>query len=497
VAWSEFSASIPDYFDYRQLMQGYESLAINELKNGQFSFTLSQSGSFDERSGSRSAPTSENVNTLSKDYRWAMKDVPAIREEPFMTTIGDYLAKMEFELSSTQFPGSAFKSYSNSWESLNTRLLENDAFGKQLGRAGFLKEMAAIIKISSKDTLQQISMAYNLIKKTMTWNDVETFYIDTNLKKALETKTGNVADINMLLVVLLKELGYNSNPVILSTRDNGRVSDNTMLLSKFNYVIAQVEVGGKDLLLDATALQTPAGILPVRCLNGQGRLISKDNARWVALKSSEKFAETTMANFKLENDGNAKGDLAIYQLGYNNVKERKKYTKEGKEKYIESCKKDHANWKIDKTELESVDDITTPFVAKHNLTVNDFSNVAGDKIYFNPIMYNPQKENPFKNPERKFPVDFAAMVEENFVANYTIPEGYMVEEIPKGAKVTLPEDGGKFVYMIGVTAEGKISISSKVSLKKATYYAEEYEALRAFYDQIVQKHAEQIVLKKK
>ena len=497
VAWSEFSASVPDYFSYRQLMQGYEPLLINELHNGQFSFTLTQKGSFDEKSASRIPPSSENLTTITKDFRWAMKDLPAIREEPYMTTINDYVAKMEFELSSTQFPGSGFKSYANNWESLNSRLLENESFGGQLNRAGFLKDMVSLIKTSSKDTLAQISMAYNLIKKTMIWNDIETFYIDSNLKKALEAKTGNVADINMLLVVLLKELGYDANPVILSTRDNGRISDNTVLLSKFNYVIAQVEVGGKDLFFDATALQTPAGILPVRCLNGQGRLISKNTPRWVELKSSYKFSETVIGSFMMNVDGNAKGELSVSHLGYNNVKERRKYQKDGKDKYTEVYKKDNSNWKAEKTDVQNADDIDNPLVTKLDLTVNDFANVAGDKIYFNPVMYNAQKENPFKNPDRKFPVDFGALVEENFVASYTIPEGYVIEEIPKGSKVTLPDDGGRFTYFVGVGEEGKISISSKIVLKKAMYFAEEYEVLRKFYDQIVQKHAEQIVLKKK
>jgi hypothetical protein len=497
VVWSEFSATVPDYFSYRQLMQGYEPLAVNELQNGQFSLTLTQAGSFDERSGSRTPPSSENISTVAKNFRWAMKDIPAIREEPFMTTINDYVSKIEFELSSTQFPGSGFKSYANGWESLNARLLENESFGGQLNRASFLKDMVTLIKVNSKDSLQQISMAYNLIKKSMTWNDAKTFYIDSNLKKALEAKTGNVADINMLLVVLLRELGYDANPVILSTRDNGRISDNTVLLSKFNYVIAQVGLGGKDLFLDATASQTPVGILPIRCLNGQGRLISKNSPRWIKLKSTSKLSETIMSNFTLNADGNAKGDLSVAHLGYSNINERKKYQKDGKDKYVEAYKKDNANWKIEKTEIQNVDDITVPFVAKHDLTVNDFSTVAGDKIYFNPVMYNAQKENPFKNPDRKFPVDFGALVEENFVATYTIPEGYVVEEIPKGAKVSLPDDGGRFTYFIGVGEEGKISISSRIQLKKAMYFAEEYETLRTFYDQIVQKHAEQIVLKKK
>jgi hypothetical protein len=498
VVWSEFSVSIPEYFTYRQIQQGYEPMLINDVQNGHTSYSLHIPGTFSGASNTiRSAATTETINASTKEFRWAMKDIPAIREEPFMTTIDDYVSKIEFELSSSFFPGGGYKSYANSWESLNSRLLENESFGGQLNRSGFLKDMVSVIKASSKDTLQQIGMAYNLIKQAMTWNERETFYVESTLKKAFDAKTGNVADINLLLVVLLRELGYDANPVILSTRENGRVLDNYVLLSKFNYVIAHVDMDGKDLLLDATAVQTPAGILPIRCLNGQGRLISKNGTRWVDLQSSYKNAETTIGNFELNTDGTAKGDLAITHLGYNNVRERKKFVKEGKEKYIEEYKKKATNWQIAKTELENTDDVSNPFVRKHDFTVNELATIAGERIYFNPVMYNPQKENPFKNPERKFPVDFGALIEETFIATYTLPQGYVAEEIPKSIRVSLPEDGGKFTYAVSSSEEGKISISSKVSLKKTMYFAEEYEVLRKFYDQIVQKHAEQIVLKKK
>ena len=114
------------------------------------------------------------------------------------------------------------------------------------------------------------------------------------------------------------------------------------------------------------------------------------------------------------------------------------------------------------------------------------------------MVYNAQKENPFKNPDRKFPVDFGTSIEENFVGMFTLPVGYVVEEMPKGIRVNLPEDGGKFTYIVSSSPEeNKIVITSKILLKKSSYYAEEYEGLRKFYDQIVQKHAEQIVLKKK
>ena len=506
VAWSEFSVQVPSYFNYRQLMQGYESLVVNTQNSGEMSFTIKTETSRGTTGNTapvgaiptRPSTSIETVNTPSKEFRWAMKDVPAIRSEPFMTTIDDYVAKMSFELSSTSFPGSLVKNYSDSWESLNDRLMENESFGGQLNRSGFLKDMAMLIKTTQKDTIQQIGMAYNLIKQAMTYDGRETFYIGSTLKKALETKTGNVADINLMLVALLRELGYQANPVILSTRDNGRVLEGYVLLSKFNYVVAHVDIGGKDLLMDATATNTPLGVLPMRCLNGQGRLISKNNTRWIELYSNQKISETGIGQFDLNADNTAKGDLNISYIGYNGINERRKYIQKGKDKYLEDFKKSNPNWQMAKTDIQNSEDITKPFSLNNQLTVNDFANIAGERIYFNPMMYNSQKENPFKNPERKFPVDFGTLIEENYVGTYTLPAGYAVEEIPKSLKLSLPEEGGRFTYIVSSSQEeGKIIISSKVVLKKSTFYAEEYETLRKFYDQIVQKHAEQIVLKKK
>ena len=499
IAWSDFTASIPNYFSYRQLSQGYEPYHVNTVFSGQLFFTIKNDAE-EEGSGanhSRTQSSFEKVSTESKDFRWVMKDVPALREEPYMTTVDDFVSKIQFELSSTRSPKSLQKNYSNTWGSLNDVLVEDESFGGQLNRSTFLKETISTIKANSKDTLTQIDMALNFVKVAMTWNGRESIYSSATLKKALETKTGNVADINLLLVALLKELGYDANPVILSTRDNGRILDDYVILSKFNYVIAQVNVGGKDLLLDATATQLPVGILPVKCLNGRGRLIGKNKTRWVILQSPYKDSETVVCNLTLNKEGNGQSDLILSHVGYNNLNERRKYLKQGKDKYLQDFKQKNPTWEIKKTELENLENIAEPLIVKNEIIMNDFATIAGERVYFNPVIYNAQRENPFKNPSRKYPVDFGTLIEENFIATYTIPQGYVVEEMPKSIKVSLPEDGGRFTYIVGLSEDGKITISSKISLKKTMYFAEEYEVLRKFYDQVVQKHAEQIVLKKK
>ena len=45
------------------------------------------------------------------------------------------------------------------------------------------------------------------------------------------------------------------------------------------------------------------------------------------------------------------------------------------------------------------------------------------------------KENPFKSAERIYPVEMPCSTDEVFVANIEIPKGYVVDEIPKSARV--------------------------------------------------------------
>ncbi len=79
---------------------------------------------------------------------------------------------------------------------------------------------------------------------------------------------------------------------------------------------------------------------------------------------------------------------------------------------------------------------------------------------------------------------------------FTIPEDYIVEEVPEKAVVTMPEKSAKFTYHI-VNSGNILMINSKFEIKKTLFVAEDYASLKEFYNLMIQKHAEQVVLKKK
>jgi hypothetical protein len=474
--WSEYMAKIPDFFDYKQFARGYEPFVINSRK-------LSN----DNLGGGPPARVTE--------YRWAMMHVPALKEEPYITTLSDYRAQIEFELALISIPGYIHQPYMHTWDKITKELLESETFGGQLGKTGFVKNEIAALSKEHSDPEQRMNAIHKYVANQIKWNEKSRLALEsnTNTKKAFDNRTGSSADINLLLVAMLREAKLDANPVILSTRSHGRVETSLPMITRFNYVIAHVAIGDKEYLMDATEPLAPVNMLPVRCLNGQGRLISGQNSRWVNLEAKQKYSDFYNAKFTLDKEGNLKGTILNAKNGYNALPVRRTIFVEGQQKYVENFKKQSSGWEVSKINIKNQDNLNDALELDYEVTMD--GQASGDLIYLNPMLNRGEKENAFKLENRKFPVDFAAQHEETYLCSFTLPEGYKVEEQPKNALVLLPEGAGRFAYSINVLGN-TIQVMSQVSLKKPVFMAEEYPHLKEFYNHIVAKHAEQIVLKK-
>ena len=481
VNWSEYRISIPDYFYYKMLMSGYLGMTVNERTSTTTSLLEGQ----------------QPISTSA--YRFAMKDIPAFRNEAYITTKDDYLTKIDFELASYQLPGLASvvrKDLSVSWEAMDQTLLNDNDFGGQFKRAAFLRETAKPLLLQSVDTLSRIKAAYDYVRQTIKWNEETALWSTTGIRKVIDNKKGNAADINLLLIALLREMDIDANPVILSTRSHGQINESFALLKKFNYVIAHVSVGGKELLLDATDAYLPPGMLPIHCLNGKGRLVHPTKPRFISLLPAERDVEGYTGVFTIKEDGEVAGMLIHSHGGYSAWTNRKQFTIDGKAKYLEGVQKKRPAWQLEKTTFAGTERQDNTFNLNYTLTIPEACAKAGDRLYFRPLLTEGHGINPFKETERVYPVDFGVPIDENFTATYTLPAGYQVEELPKPVSIALPENGGRFLYQVAVSALNQIQVSSRILLRRPQYHSGEYGPLRELFSRIVAKHAEQVVLKR-
>jgi hypothetical protein len=174
---------------------------------------------------------------------------------------------------------------------------------------------------------------------------------------------------------------------------------------------------------------------------------------------------------------------------------RDQIREKGQEDFVKTIQKVYGEeFKITNPVIDSLNKPDADLSIRYDLAMNKSDD---DIIYFNPMMGEGYKKNPFKSAERFYPVEMPYATDELFTFNMEVPTGYSVDELPQQVRVKLNEQGdGLFEYLIQVQ-DGRINLRSRVVFKRTFFLPEEYDNLREFYNLLVKKQNEQIVFKKK
>jgi hypothetical protein len=484
VKWSQYKVAYPEYFNYNQSSLGYHRLLYNRESSTVETVRLSLYGN------------SYSDNYKLQVYDFAAKDVPALKPEPYMTSLENFTTRVKFELSNTNFTRIGGKStdYAVTWNDVAEILNSDGNFGLQLQNSGFVNDVVKALTQGITGEQKKLEIIFSHLQRTMKWNNSNSIAAGKDLKKAYSDKSGNSADINLLLVAMLNSAGIYAQPVILSTRPNGIISPLHASLSDCNYVIVKAMIDKKPLLLDATEPNLQAGYIPFRCLNGEGHLMAGPRSEPVTL-TNPKSIENTNVQLELK-DGKITGIVQKNLTGLSAFDLRDSVKSAGsKEEHFNKLKNSSAEIDYLECQYENLDSLSKPVQLNYKIAMKEGRESNAGIIYIDPVIIDRLKENPFRSPERVFPVDFGAPFMKLYNFQLTIPAGYTVDEIPQSKSLALPGKGGTFVYQ--VTKEGdKISLSFSLSINKALFLPAEYPLLKTFYDMIINNQSEQIILKK-
>ncbi|QKG57262.1 DUF3857 and transglutaminase domain-containing protein [Hymenobacter sp. BRD128] len=494
--WSEFRASIPEYFDYKMLMQGYQPLALQAKEEANAQYTAHTEGGFTDR-GQHVSAENETFAVRATNYHWAMQDVPALRDEPFMTTPRDYVARINFELAGENVPGQGYHNVAANWTKINSDLLSSDEFGGQLDRASFLADAMKPLVAQYPDPPARAAAVRELIVKNVKYDGTSRYAASGALKKCYELHRGTAADINLLFIAALRQAGLAAQPVLLSTRAHGRVDANFPQLQQFNYVIGLLPLAnGQELLLDATEPLLPCGTLPTRCLNQTGRLVDKGTeGRWVSLTPTQMRNHYQQVMLTVDEQGNLSGQVREEHAGYAGAAAREKLQQLGEKKYVTELAGRHASWEMPSYKFSQVALVDQPFALNYELRQPVGTGGAAKELYLSPLALFGESRNPFQHASRLYPVDFGAPMQETIMVTLNLPAGYTAE-LPKQAVLELPNKGGRYVFTAVSATPGTVQLVSRLTLAKPIYEAAEYESLREFYRLALAKQAEALVLKK-
>ena len=479
--YSEFTSMIPDVFYFKVK----SNITIPLVK-----LTRSNEG--------RSTGGGSNAQsyTLEKETR-AMENIPSLPDEPYMTATTDNLQSIVFQLTSIRPFGGFTKNFSDSWAKVGGILADDEDFGLQLKKK-LTGEDVIIAKAKALPTKEaKIEYLFNEVKNNMKWNGIDRWYTNDGTNKAWEKKSGNSAEINLILFHLLKQSGVKAYPMVVSTRKHGKVVPYYTFLYQFNRAVVYVPIGeGNHLVLDATSKYNIYNETPSDLLNNNALYIDKDEKIFdmVFIEREKPVRQVVLINADIKPEGNMTGTAQINSFSYNRIGCVEHFKTDGEKKYIDFLRGNNNSLKVSALKFENMEVDTLPL--KQNIDFSlDLTGSDDNYIYFVPNLFSSLRTNPFLAENRYTDIEFGYRNIYAINGIFTIPAKYKVDALPKSVSMMMPDSSITFRRIVA-SDEGRIVVRYNIDYKKTTYYKDNYADFYEFCKKMYEMLNEQIVLKK-
>jgi hypothetical protein len=474
VRYSEFDTSVPEYFTYRTQSRVYGPLVKNESKT-------------------------ESVPGHINDLRLrAMANVHSLPDEAYMSSYADNLQGLVFQLTNiTSNEAGVFKSYSDTWGKVGSILIEDVDFGGQLKRKLKDEELILTKAAALKTDADKIAYIFGEVKNNMKWDGVDRWYTTDGTAKAWERKSGNSAEVNIVLYHLLKQAGIEAYPMVVSTREHGKVVSYYTSLSQFNKAVVYVPLANdKMYVLDATNKYNSFNDIPADLLNSSGLYVdkSKDVYDIVFLKNDKPVNQTVFVTADIKPDGKIVGVASVRSAGYHRKSALEKYKTDGEKKYIEALQDGDNGLKITAVKMDNMDVDSLPLLQNIDFSLE----LAGsDETYImlNPNLFASLKNNPFLAEQRLTDIEFGYNRSFTIGGRYTMPAGYKIDALPKNGGITMADKSITFNRIVQ-QQDNIISLRYTIDFKKPIYNKDSYPDFREYVKVLYQMLNEQIILKK-
>ncbi|MEP6673823.1 MAG: DUF3857 domain-containing protein [Ferruginibacter sp.] len=437
-------------------------------------------------------------NSSDGSIYFEMKNIPGLNEEPYMDARNDYVQKVIFQLSGYNSDGTGFgrTKYMNSWDAVTNELINDENFGKQLGKNlsgtdDFIKQT----KLLSSDEAK-MKAVYDYVARNMNWNGFHSKYSMDGVKQAWSKRTGNKADINLILVNLLKDAELTAYPMLVSERYHGKVNTDYPFIDQFSSIFACVVINGKKYYLDATDKFTPARLTPYEILNTSALLVNRKAGGLINISNdSLQYQEDINVSMEVNEDGTLKGTVTVEGADY----ARSEKLEDSKED-LGILKKSYADNQplavnIGNFEIRNQDKDSLALL--ENFSFTGTLNSSGGYTFVPLNLFSGFQNNPFVADERFSNVNFGYKKTITVVSNIKLPKNYTVDDVPKRIKVVTPEQDIIFLREIVYNKESSsVDCTLKFEFKKSLYLVDDYPLLKEIYKKIFEYLKEPLLLKK-
>ncbi len=484
VLLSEYRVTTPRRIAYVWVSRGYLKIQNSETESQQVF-----SGEAQAFLGERFAPTVQ--------YRFVVKDAPALPDEPFVTTLDDYAARLDMRLYQYASAYTGVVTVSKTWDVVRKELLEDGDFGGRADLPGSVRDIALACAAGRSTPDEKIGSIYNYVRAHMVWTGFQGIYSFSSPDDVLHAGKGSVPEIAFLLLGMLRSAGIQADPVILSTRSHGELETQFPMLHQFNYVLVRVQGGNGPYLLDATDPGRPMDVLPTAVLNVKGLVVNSGPDEWVTLTPPKPDFRKSQADITVREGGEIAGTVEETYDAYSALERRRELRdKTPGELAKQLFDADRSGLVLDSVAVTGKDITSAPLVVRAKFTSGSYAQSAGDFIYVNPALVDRMYATPFKSEKRSYPVSMLYGSRTTSNVSIAVPEGYEVREYPSNMVATIGREDATFLRKVDVQPNS-VKVRTDLIVNRTDYPTEMYPQIRAFYDRVMSLQSEKLVLQKK
>ena len=130
--------------------------------------------------------------------KFIMTDMPAFRDEEYITSINDYIIKLDFQLCKIYYLNGGTKDIITTWPLLIDELIRDEILNKD--------------SLQKKSPEEKYEYVMNLVKRNFSWDKSSTKFASKSPDKLIKDKTSSFYKKYSKVLDGLTEL---SNPVLL------------------------------------------------------------------------------------------------------------------------------------------------------------------------------------------------------------------------------------------------------------------------------------------
>jgi len=409
------------------------------------------------------AATWRNHETVSPQqtgvnrWIWELNNIDPIQSEKEMPTWRAVAGQFEISYA----PKDPASQSNGSWAQLGRWYAQTAKGRRDLTPA--MRDKAREIVKGVADPMERISALATYVQHDIRYVAIEIGiggYQPHPAQDVFTSGYGDCKDKATLLSAMLREAGIDSYYLLINDKRDHVSADFASLLG-FNHVILAIRLPeaanpgslspvlhheklGRLLLFDPTDSSTPIGFLPTSLQASQALLVTDSEGELIATPLSPPLANRLLrvGTLSLEKEGTLKGTIEEVSSGaYATVLRESLRDLPAKQRQtiLQSRLTDMIDGAVlTGASISTLNKLEASMTVNYQLTVPGYAQRAGHLFLFRSCVLGHKGSNVLEGKPRKQPLVFLYASSESDIVDISLPDGYVVDELPMNVKYDYP-----------------------------------------------------------